>query len=163
MRKFYDPENVKGRLNAYITKYERSNIKAFEKRVGLPQGMVSREHSVLSFASLVKIANNCPDLSLRWLLTGNGQMIEKGDEINVTNKGKAGQVAGNVYNMGETNISVETICEEVKSLQGVIVTLQQEKKQILETVSNLQDTNEKLHDENMKLLGIIEKLTYSPG
>lgn len=46
----------------------------FELFTGLAPGSINKIKSGISTTSLAKIASRCPELDLRWLLTGEGEM-----------------------------------------------------------------------------------------
>lgn len=51
----------------------------FEKNIGLSNGYLGtqrRRNADLGEGVLLKIADNCLDLSIEWLLTGNGSMLK---------------------------------------------------------------------------------------
>ena len=156
--KHYDTTTIKGRLSEYIIKVERSGFRDFERRMGFSEGMISRPGG-FSISSLENIAKKCPDLSLRWLLTGEGIMTENRGDI-VINEGVANQVAGKVQNMGKvTNITnnYDNNCDDERKESKEECDI---KVRILEDrVVSLERTNQSLHEENIKLIGIVERLT----
>lgn len=137
----YDTTTIKGRLYEYVRIQEKSGIRDFERRMGFSEGMISRPGG-FSIESLVKLATRCPALSLRWLLTGQGQMLQEGT-TNIENNGTAGQIADRINNFGDIH-NYETFCEEIKQLTKILNDLQTEK--------------EELRKENSRLIGVIEGL-----
>lgn len=137
----YDTTTIKGRLYEYVRIQEKSGIRDFERRMGFSEGMISRPGG-FSIDSLVKLALKCPALSLRWLLTGQGKMLQEGS-TSIENNGTAGQIADRINNFGDIH-NYETIFEEVKQLTQI--------------VSDLRTEKEELRKENSRLIGVIEGL-----
>jgi hypothetical protein len=71
------------RLMQYID-YKGLNKRAFEVNNGLSNGYLGKQlsrNSDLGEGILMKILENCPDLSGEWLLTGKGEMIISHQEL----------------------------------------------------------------------------------
>ena len=140
----YDTTTIKGRLSEYVRKHEQAGVRDFERRMGFSEGLISRPGG-FSMDNLVKLAQKCPSLDLRWLLTGTGSMIVE-EGLRMNNSGSAGQMAGNINNYSEVNNNTtETVCEEIIALKGIISDLRAERSTILK--------------DNSRLITIIEKLT----
>lgn len=141
--KTFDLNTIKGRLTEYIRIHEKAGIRDFERRMGFSDGMISRPGG-FSMSSLTQLALMCKELSLRWLLTGEGQMLEARVKGNM-NTGTAGQMAGNnINNYSEIN-NYDSVCEEVKVLRKIISDLRSEKETLLK--------------QNDRLIGLLEKFS----
>ena len=148
-------DSIKGRIKLYAEKEAGMEMAAFERKAGLAPGTMSRVNVQLSTMNLVKIAQAFPEINMSWALTGTGDMNISKQRISVNNEGSANQVANNVFNMnGVKNIAVETICDEVKSLNKIIEGIQKEKDVLIEANKSLHETNLALHEENLKQLEI---------
>lgn len=144
--------NMKDRLIEYVRCFDRISFRDFERKVGLSDGFLSRPGQI-SIDSLLKIATVCPELSLRWLLLGEGSMNDCRNNVSIVHSGDNGRinnVNGSVYGgIDNSVVKIETVCEEVKALQVLVRDLRLEKEE--EHRMNLE-----LHKENQKLLDMLE-------
>ena len=137
MAKEFDASAVKARLSDYVRKYDKSGFRNFEKRMGFSDGLISRPGG-FSMSSLYSLTVKCPELNLRWLLTGEGNMLLEDKVVNKgSNNGSAGQVAGTIINTGDNFYHVEDVCDEVKALQAVIFEQRKEIQRLHESVKSL--------------------------
>lgn len=70
----FDNGLIRSRLQEYLL-HEALNNKTFEERCGLYNGFVRAMDTKITFESLAKIANACPNLNLGWLFSGVGEML----------------------------------------------------------------------------------------
>ncbi len=70
---------MKERLLEYL-KYRNLGFNAFENLCGLSMGTISKINHGLRTDKLALIAQTCPDLNIRWLITGEGEMLRKEGE-----------------------------------------------------------------------------------
>lgn len=69
--------NFKERLMFFVkTQYDEGQ-KAFEERCGLSNGQINKMGNGANSSTLSKIAEICPQLNLRWLILGEGQMLNE--------------------------------------------------------------------------------------
>jgi hypothetical protein len=68
-------ETFKERLMRFVKSEYNEGQKAFEKRCGLSNGQINKMDNGTNTSTLAKIAEVCPQLNLRWLLLGKGEMI----------------------------------------------------------------------------------------
>lgn len=68
--------NLKSRLIQFI-EYKGFTIQSFEGRVGLSNGAVSKMGDGTRRSTLDKISTAFPELNTAWLLTGEGEMLNK--------------------------------------------------------------------------------------
>lgn len=67
--------NFKERLMTFVKAEYREGQKAFEERCGLSNGQINKMSNGTNTTTLCKIAEVCPQLNLRWLLLGDGDML----------------------------------------------------------------------------------------
>lgn len=67
---------MKKRLISYLA-YLGMGQNAFEKSVGISNGSIANMSKGLRSDNLAKIAETYPELNLRWLLLGEGNMIQR--------------------------------------------------------------------------------------
>lgn len=109
----------------------------FEMFCGIPIGSINGpKKNGMAAINLAKIAERCPELSLRWLLLGEGEMLERRDGA----RGAGGNVTtiGNVSGMTGSPVTVhgggpqgqdgtmrviETLADQNKALTGQIEAL----------------------------------------
>lgn len=90
-----ESENFKERLIEFARKQYDMGQTNFEAFTGIAPGSINKIRSGISTSSLAKIAERCPELSLRWLLLGEGEMLERG--------GGARSAGGNVTTIGNVS------------------------------------------------------------
>lgn len=90
--------------------------------------------------SIAKIAERCPELSLRWLLLGEGEMLERRDG--------ARNAGGNVTTFGN-----------VSGMTGSSVTVNGDADGTKRVMEALADQNKALTRQIETLTGIIKNLT----
>ena len=73
-----ESENFKERLIEFARKQYDMGQTNFEAFTGIAPGSINKIRSGISTSSLANIAERCPELSLRWLLLGEGEMLERG-------------------------------------------------------------------------------------
>ena len=83
----------------------------------------------ISLDTITAIANVNPDISLRWLLLGTGNMVEKAATIITQQSGECSQNTNLHYN---DTVAVQTLCE---SLREQIKTKDEQIRTLLEIVS----------------------------
>lgn len=79
---------VNERLKAFF-EFKGLSANAVSKKTGVPQTTVAyilRSHDV-KISSLEKIVDYYPDLNIRWLITGKGEMLEKTASMEVSVSG----------------------------------------------------------------------------
>lgn len=74
-------ESVSDRLASFL-KYKGKGQTAFEQEAGLSRGYVQKASDNMGYKIKSKISENCPELNMDWLLTGEGDMLK--DEPHVS-------------------------------------------------------------------------------
>ena len=69
--------NFKERLMEFVKSEYGEGQQSFEKRCGLSNGLINKMDNGTSTSTLAKIAEVCPQLNLRWLILGVGEMLEE--------------------------------------------------------------------------------------
>lgn len=83
----------------------------------------------ISLDTITAIANVNPDISLRWLLLGTGNMVEKAATIITQQSGECSQNTNLHYN---DTVAVQTLCE---SLREQIKTKDEQIRTLLDIIS----------------------------
>lgn len=131
-------KDYKDRLVEFARKVYDKGQTNFEWYVGISSGSISSaKKSGMSAMSIAKIAERCPELSLRWLLLGEGEMLERG--------GGARGAGGNVTSIGN-----------VSGMTGSSVTVNGD---ALREADGTKRAMEALADQNKALTRQIETLT----
>ena len=68
-------DSFKDRLMRFVKSEYHEGQKAFEQRCGLSNGQINKMENGTNTTTLAKIAEVCPQLNLRWLLLGEGDML----------------------------------------------------------------------------------------
>ena len=66
---------MKDRLVEFLA-YLKEGQNKFEKKVGLPRGLINKMKDNLTVKTLLKIENAHPELNIDWFLTGKGEMLK---------------------------------------------------------------------------------------
>lgn len=138
-------KDYKDRLVEFARKVYDKGQTNFEWYVGISSGSISSaKKSGMSAMSIAKIAERCPELSLRWLLLGEGEMLERRDG--------ARSAGGNVTTIGN-----------VSGMTGSPVTVHgggsQGQDGTMRVIEALADQNKALTRQIETLTGIITNLT----
>lgn len=102
-------EKVSDRLASYL-KNKGKGQTAFEKEAGLSRGYVKHASNNMGSKIRAKIKEQCPDLNIEWLLTGEGSMLTTG------NNNQSIIAGGNVTDSNNRTIGVpdRSTAKEVK-------------------------------------------------
>lgn len=147
-------ENMKQRLVSYVRNTEKISNRDFERKVGLSDGFLSRPGTI-STDSLMKIAVSCPELSLRWLILGDGEMLRnKNSNVSIVNNAensRINNVNGSVFGgIDNSTFHIESVCNEVRALQAALHDLRMERDEE-------HRINGDLHKENQRLLDLLSR------
>ncbi len=117
----------------YFIKQENSNVSTFEKNVGLSNGYVKKLKSIPSEEKLSNILDYYPKLNRVWLLTGEGEMLNKSNnKSNII--GKVGDNS-EVFNGVNGNITITKadlrLIEKEKELQEKEIALLKKEIELL--------------------------------
>lgn len=89
-----------------ILSYKNIGQAAFEKSVGLSNGYVNNIKSTIGADKIVAIIDKYPEIDLRWLLTGKGDMLNNTQHLENANKSVAigRDATGNEIHISSQNI-----------------------------------------------------------
>lgn len=74
--------DFKERLIFFAREQYNMGMTRFEQYTDVSSGLIAHMSKGISTVNLAKIAEKCPELNLRWLLLGEGEMIEQKDAMN---------------------------------------------------------------------------------
>ena len=122
-------ENIKERLEFYL-KSKRINKSEFGRRIGVSNAFISSMKKSISPEKLQKISEEFPDLSIDWLMTGQGKMIK---------------------NTGDSIITVDSKSNNINSNQSI--------NKLIDEISAQRKMTEAAQNQIDRMLSIIEDLT----
>lgn len=122
---------IKQRLRQ-LAKYQEVSIYQFEKSIGASNGYISSIKDEISTKYVRNILRAYPNISLEWLVTGEGSMLKSG-AINST---QITQTA-NGNNNSQTQHVNSTLAGEVQELTRQIQELQQQNAKLIDIISQL--------------------------
>lgn len=115
---------MQGRLKKYL-KAKSLTYKDFESICGLSNGTAARLRPTTRESTFDRIANSC-DLNIKWLLSGEGSMIDSNKAIGSQTENEryvplipASAFAGNVKGFAPDSISLERCDKIISPLPGV--------------------------------------------
>lgn len=139
---------VKERLTNYLA-YKRISKSEFGRIIGVSASFISSMRKSLQPDKVTSIAQNFPDLNIQWLLTGEGDMLARGNNV-----------------VGDNNIAA-VVCNNNKQTIGTIDNRQyySDSPDVLRAQIELLDERIKEKDAQIKekdaqisrLLSILEK------
>ena len=119
--------NVKDRLVEYLD-YKGINKNRFSKTIGVSPAYVNSIRKSIQPDKIKSIAVSFPDLNIEWLLTGEGEMVNKDNHAKVSDTvSMSREVFEQITRLTEQN---SKLAETVLSQQNTIATLQQEKEKV---------------------------------
>lgn len=138
--------SVKLRLKAYIH-YKKISTRAFCREIGVSETYVSSMRNSIQPAKLKKIAEVYPDLNSTWLLTGDGEMINKPNVLQA--------YSHDLLVKSGSEIFKDKLIEMFKNGEiysaSVVVELNKNISELNRQLMKLEDENQKLRDENSML------------
>lgn len=126
-------QTFRERLHFFIKEHLMISMSQFEKKCGLSNGIISKVSYELHPKSLAKIKRTYPKLSVDWLRTGKGDMLECDctNSINVSNS----TIRDNSANIN--NELLDEIRMIRKEHQDEIKRLLDIQQQLLDIINNL--------------------------
>ena len=117
-----------------VIDYYKLKIYPFERKIGVSDGTIRNflnGKSGLNTSTIVKISDNCPEISLDWLISGRGEMLrknEKNEEKIPNNCQNIGQNFGNATYLSESspkykaspNSTIEALYSAIRAQQDTI-------------------------------------------
>lgn len=122
---------IKQRLRQ-LAKYQEVSIYQFEKSIGASNGYISSIKDEISTKYVRNILRAYPNISLEWLVTGEGSMLKSG----AVNSTQITQTA-NGNNNSQTQHVNSTHAGEVQELTRQIQELQQQNAKLIDIISQL--------------------------
>lgn len=143
-------KTTKQRLEYYLS-YKGLRKATFEQSIGAAQGFVNNIGKSIGGAYVEKISRIYPDLSIGWLLSGEGEMLKQvpsnvqiGDGNTNHQSNNSNSSNSNITNEDGGTINVSGNCDLSK---------------LLEAVTASQETISRLSEQQDRLISIIDKLT----
>lgn len=118
-------------IELFNSRYE-SNVSRMSKAISVNPATLAYQLNgkrSISLDTITAIANVNPDISLRWLLLGTGNMVEKAATIITQQSGEYSQNTNLQYN---DTVAVQTLCE---SLREQIKTKDEQIRTLLDIIS----------------------------
>ena len=116
----------KERLVQFAREKYNMGFTNFEKFTGITSGTISKIRDGISTTNLAKIMQKCPELNVRWLLLGEGQMVAE-------NSVKGSSVPTfDIHNNDTVNIN-----ERLTGIEKELQELKEERKKLLSIIENL--------------------------
>lgn len=123
--------SVKRRVKRVID-YHGMSIRQFEISIGASNGYYGSMKDEMNSKYLRNISSVYPNISIEWLVTGEGSML-KSDSGNIT---QITQTANGNYN-NQTQTVNSTLAGEVQELTKQIQELQQQNAKLIDIISQL--------------------------
>lgn len=122
------------RLHFFIN-YKKKSIREFERFSGIKTGVISsaiRKNAAIGSDKLFKISVNYPDLNIKWLLTGEGEMLNAPGQVMGIDSGALAVMDAPVYYTHAKAVAglnpylseIESYCNEVNMLPQYSLKLQ---------------------------------------
>lgn len=127
-------DTIKERLIAYL-KYKGINKSEFGRIIGVSNAYISSIRKSIQPDKTEKIAASFPDLSISWLITGEGEMI-KGAAPQSANGDHNTQVAGN-GNSVNSIASIDKALDEIAAQRQVVQKSQEQIDRLLSIIENM--------------------------
>lgn len=118
---------VKERLIIFL-KHENLGQKRFANIIGMSSGYVNAIKESIQPKTIHKIAMHFPHLNTGWLLTGEGEMLRKGDTGKEKVAGKVEPVADMVTMPREVFEMINRLTETLHSQQRTIESMEEQNK-----------------------------------
>lgn len=133
----YDPKNLQNpiaqRLAEYID-YKQFSIRSFERSINVRQGWLHSMRASIRPEKLMLILEEYPDINVRWLYTGKGDMLENAEQTIVSEDGtrmcvmevkawdQVKKLTDSVQNLTQENLILQdTVAKLTESLHSVLM------------------------------------------
>jgi len=130
--------SVQERIRAFI-RFKKLSISQFCRTLDVSPAYVSSMHKSMSLAVIQRISLTYPELNLRWLQTGEGEMIKRQDEV-----------------LSDVPVEIATLCRECDRKDGKIEILK-------ETIVELREQLNEMTALYCAAMSSIEKLKPGGG
>ena len=118
-------DNIKGRLSAYL-RSKGINNSEFGRSIGVSNAYISSIRKSIQPDKVEKIANTFPDLNMKWLLTGEGNMLEEFTEHSVQSTQPTDNTSIFLQLLKDKDAKIAELSEQVGMLKQQVRTLQEE-------------------------------------
>lgn len=133
------------RLKIFITSLD-SSVLAFENKCGMAPGTVNKMSDKSRPKTLEKIHKQFPQLNMKWLQTGEGQMLNSKSSVDIDVDLKLGghsQFAmRDITNIGDAKTQIAILHERIKSLEKEL----NEKNKRIEELNASLERERKMND-----------------
>ena len=126
-----DKSSVKSRIKQVID-FQGISIRQFEISIGASNGYYGSMKDEMNSKYLRNISSVYPNISIEWLVTGEGSMLKSG----AVNSTQITQTA-NGNNNSQTQHVNSTLAGEVQELTRQIQELQQQNAKLIDIISSL--------------------------
>lgn len=126
-----DKSSVKSRIKQVID-FQGISIRQFEISIGASNGYYGSMKDEMNSKYLRNISSVYPNISIEWLVTGEGSMLKSG----AVNNTQITQTA-NGNNNNQTQTVNSTLAGEVQELTRQIQELQQQNAKLIDIISQL--------------------------
>lgn len=126
-----DKSSVKSRIKQVID-FQGVSIRQFEISIGASNGYYGSMKDEMNSKYLRNISSAYPNISIEWLVTGEGSMLKSG----AVNSTQITQTA-NGNNNSQTQHVNSTLAGEVQELTRQIQELQQQNAKLIDIISQL--------------------------
>lgn len=128
-------EGVGERLKAFIWA-KRLRVSHFEKTCGLSNGYVASITKGIGADKMQMILENFPDLSEKWLLTGEGEMlIDRNQQMRISGNGNT-QVHGDGNTIDGSGVN-EKLINELSSQRQIVEKQQAQLDRLITVIEKL--------------------------
>lgn len=124
---------IKSRLLAFLA-YLNIGQSKFEKAVGLSNGYINSLRNSPSAEKLQMIIEAFPQLNRDWLLTGNGDMINKPSQEAIGNGAIA--AGGNVSNINNSS-ALDKAIDEISAQRKLVEKSQEQIDRLITIIENM--------------------------
>lgn len=140
--------------------YRKGNKAAFARMLGISPQTLNSWYSRNIFDAAL-IYSRCEGLSAEWLLTGEGEMLEKKDSVSVTQEVKRDNYGKMNIELGELSPNIAILKETINRLETTNNLLNIEKCKLEKRIEELICNNKELTCSNYRLIKIITDYAIS--
>lgn len=140
--------------------YKNGNKAAFARMLGIsPQTLNS--WCARNIFDAILIYEKCDGISAKWLLTGEGDMLEKRENISVTQEVKRDNYGEMMIGLGELTPEIKILKTKIHELESLNELLKSDNNKLEKRNDELAKINSELSDNNNRLVKILTDYTMS--